>query len=674
MKHRFASILSRCGFAICIACGLGILPSQAIPVGAQSTLSVPSQYPTIQSAINAAQNGDTIEVSPGTYHEQLSVWHKYINIQSTNGAGSTILEPGNGGPALVWQEVPFTGGYQGEFNGFTVEGGHSSQGGLAGGITLASGADVQLHNDVITGNSSSYPGGGIIVYQSDPVISNDTITSNSSSQEGGGVLIVDQSNPTLFQDTISNNSGNGGGGIWADSNSNPVLVEDTITGNYSPGTAGGLGMRLGVGGIVEDSTFSNNTAAYGGAIDLETAGGSPWILDNTFTNNAANVVSAGSGYGGAISVYNQSAPAIQGNTFQNNTAQGGGGAIVVAESANARIISNNFLNNSVPSSNLNGYGGGVYTSDATASLTNNCFMGNSSNSGGAIADVNGGVISSKNDSLLSNVETANLGSMPYAAGGIDVIPGATAFSANNDLLSGNGGAQIHDGMNSGGSATIGTYSSDDLYPASSNSSLFFYGSRNATTLSQITNPPVQESGLASFMASYTGDCVASSAPTSDYGMNDSAPADLTPIYRFYGLSTGFHFLTAVTAERDLTLQVQPLAWYDYEGIDFYAFNSQVSGTIPVWRFRSLTRAGDHFYTASAQEKDWIIANEPQGYAYEGVVFYVYPPDTANEYPVYRFLNNVNGSHFYTASTPEYQSLLNNADWTYEGVAFDIPEA
>src|SRR5262245_15567456 len=48
------------------------LPNQ--PVEAKpSTLLVPTNYPTIQSAVNAAAPGDTVQVLAGTYTEQVSI-------------------------------------------------------------------------------------------------------------------------------------------------------------------------------------------------------------------------------------------------------------------------------------------------------------------------------------------------------------------------------------------------------------------------------------------------------------------------------------------------------------------------------------------------------------------------------------------------------------------------
>ncbi len=45
-----------------------------------TTLNVPAEYDTIQSAINTAVNGDTVLVAVGSYYENLT-WHlKSINL------------------------------------------------------------------------------------------------------------------------------------------------------------------------------------------------------------------------------------------------------------------------------------------------------------------------------------------------------------------------------------------------------------------------------------------------------------------------------------------------------------------------------------------------------------------------------------------------------------------
>ena len=67
----------------------------ASPAGGCATLRVPSQYPTIQGAINAAHPCDTILVAPGTYIGQLTI-DKSINLVGS-GAWSTIVQ----GPAVV---------------------------------------------------------------------------------------------------------------------------------------------------------------------------------------------------------------------------------------------------------------------------------------------------------------------------------------------------------------------------------------------------------------------------------------------------------------------------------------------------------------------------------------------------------------------------------------------
>jgi polygalacturonase len=61
----------------------------ATVLSAQTTRNVgPGQaYPTIQSAIIAAANGDTVLVAPGTYSENIDFLGKAITVTSSGGGG-----------------------------------------------------------------------------------------------------------------------------------------------------------------------------------------------------------------------------------------------------------------------------------------------------------------------------------------------------------------------------------------------------------------------------------------------------------------------------------------------------------------------------------------------------------------------------------------------------------
>lgn len=56
---------------------------------AQRTLQVPSQYKTIQAAIDAANSPDTVLVAPGTYFENVDFKGKAITVKSSAGAAMT---------------------------------------------------------------------------------------------------------------------------------------------------------------------------------------------------------------------------------------------------------------------------------------------------------------------------------------------------------------------------------------------------------------------------------------------------------------------------------------------------------------------------------------------------------------------------------------------------------
>ncbi len=142
-----------------------------------------------------------------------------------------------------------------------------------------------------------------------------------------------------------------------------------------------------------------------------------------------------------------------------------------------------------------------------------------------------------------------------------------------------------------------------------------------------------------------------------------------PIYRFYNPTTGGHFYTASTSEKDSLLS-QNNSGFNYEGIAFFASSSADNRLDPVYRFYNpLSRL--HFYTINQGERDQLINNPQYGYVAEGIGFYAYTDTISGVQDVYRFHNTITGAHFFTISTQERDTVLNNPQWGYvsEGVAF-----
>jgi len=74
---------------------------------AQQTIYVPASQPTIQAAINAAVNGDTVLVAPGIYPENIDFNGKAIMVTSSDGSASTIIDGGQNGVVVSFTHADF---------------------------------------------------------------------------------------------------------------------------------------------------------------------------------------------------------------------------------------------------------------------------------------------------------------------------------------------------------------------------------------------------------------------------------------------------------------------------------------------------------------------------------------------------------------------------------------
>lgn len=154
---------------------------------------------------------------------------------------------------------------------------------------------------------------------------------------------------------------------------------------------------------------------------------------------------------------------------------------------------------------------------------------------------------------------------------------------------------------------------------------------------------------------------------------DTRPLSLTvmrmavPVYRFYNRTNGTHFFTDSSSERDHVIATWP-GVFTYEGVAYTT--NPVNNTQPLYRFYNRV-SGSHFYTASAEEASSIMAQWSAVFSLDGQTYAVNPGPVADSIPVFRFYNVRNGSHFYTASEEERNTVM--ATWpdtyTYEGPAF-----
>jgi hypothetical protein len=186
----------------------------------QSLLLVPSQYSTIQTAINSSVNGDTILISPGVYYENINYNGKNIILGSlylSNGdksyIGSTIIDGNQSGSVVTFNSGETS---LAQLIGLTIKNGYNTNG---GGISC--------------GNSCT------------PILENLYIINNEADQFGGGVFLDVGANATIRYCLISNNiasgsNGNGGGIAGTGIFLTPLIQNCTITDNAAWESGSGI--------------------------------------------------------------------------------------------------------------------------------------------------------------------------------------------------------------------------------------------------------------------------------------------------------------------------------------------------------------------------------------------------------------------------------------------------
>lgn len=241
----------------------------AVPASA-ATLNVPSEYPRIQAAIQAANDGDVVLVAPGVYYETINFGGRDIVVTGTDPndpkvVGYTIINAEEDGtvvtfengetPAAVLIGFTITGGFGTYSQEFTNEVGVRTFGGAGIYCYYAS---PTITKNVIANNDGPFDvsgptdadvmiafGGGISCYEGSPVITHNIIRGNSA-WVGGGVLCWFGA-PTISNNIIFDNSSYQGGGV--------LMFGGSLYGNTIVGNDGSLGSAIGAGEGIGANVF-----------------------------------------------------------------------------------------------------------------------------------------------------------------------------------------------------------------------------------------------------------------------------------------------------------------------------------------------------------------------------------------------------------------------------------
>lgn len=272
-------------------CAMVIAALGLTQVAFSAQLSVPGQYPTIQSAIYAAGDGDVLNISSGTYHESIDFLGKAITVQPA-GSGQVTIDAGGSGSAVVFKNgeqadsvlkgITIRGGSGTSYAGLTVGGGiyirsagptirdctieHCDAGGGGGigqvnGTATVIGCTIQFNS---ADEGGTYGGGGVYVKFGRLTLTNCRIMDNQSvGWSPGGGMSSDFGRVTAVNCLIARNDATTWGGGLFNSSGDVDMINCTITDNHAGFSGGGLYTQY---AATETSALNSivwaNTAGY----------------------------------------------------------------------------------------------------------------------------------------------------------------------------------------------------------------------------------------------------------------------------------------------------------------------------------------------------------------------------------------------------------------------------
>ena len=331
---------------------------------------------------------------------------------------------------------------------------------VSGGGVEVSGGTFNMYGGTVCGGSLG-SGGGVHVSSGTFNMYGGRISGNVSKDTsdggGGGVYVCNSSTFNMSGNAaVSGNTAQYGSGVYLSSNSTFTMSEHaTISGNSAAMTGGGVFVSSGSITMSSDAVISGNSAGNnGGGIYISYPG--TFTMENgTISGNSADK------NGGGVYVHNSGAFTMNSGSISGNRATQNGGGVYVENIGTAFTMKDGTIGGSTAAdANAAKYGGGVYISNGTFTISGGKVTGNS-----AVED-GGGVRLSMGTCNMSGSAVISRNTADGYGGGVDVNNGTfnmsggsiTGNTTTNDSPNwcGGGGVFVYDGGKftmSGGSIT-----------------------------------------------------------------------------------------------------------------------------------------------------------------------------------------------------------------------------
>lgn len=252
----------------------------ATPLLRGEVLTVPTGYPSIQVAIDAAESGDEILVAAGVYSENLRFWGKSILVRAIDGPALTRVEA-----AVPGSVVRFSDGEtpQAVLRGFTLAGGTGHLGLNGGGISIVNAAPTIESCRIEDNTASNGAGVSVTGALSAPTLRDCHVVNNQAVLSGGGLAVdggVVQLENCHFE---GNHAGLAGGGFSIQQSTGSQLLGCSFVGNSSTSRGGG-GTSVNGGIDIALCRFESNQSALGAGLFVQGA-----VVEASFTTWYANI-------------------------------------------------------------------------------------------------------------------------------------------------------------------------------------------------------------------------------------------------------------------------------------------------------------------------------------------------------------------------------------------------